>query len=357
MALFPFRLIHISRLPPPSTSGGSSAQSTDPTIFSDLLTSLKSSVSVVLAASVKGQQEESVKLKSLRKVRGWNPVGVFGKLECLGNTFESVGLFDEALSCFEELDLLYKDCLREGELTFFPSITPTSLSQGEDSQSILLPTAKPYREMILHNGASLWDLKVYLLSRRLTLLSKTGRGLAIMKETIHWIAEITLLVKDEDLPPHCLSAFIFSVCLDILHHCMLLFLSPSGVLATPTPPTSIDGALASSQDKFDQLPVSFHSASSDLLLLAVRQLEKIGTRFGYLAPIQPFVEGIELQTLSKTREMTGITKPELIEAVEDEAHFDAFYTKTAERTLQGLIKGNRERQRRDLRARLVGLHM
>lgn len=335
----------------------SGAHSADPTIFTDLVTSLKQSISVTLESAVKAQQEESTKLKSLRSVRGWNPAGFFGKVECLANTFESVGLCDEALSCFQELDDLYRECLRDGELTFFPSITPTSLSQGDDNHSVLSCTAKPYRDMILQSAASLWDLKIYLLSRRLLLLSKMGRGLAIMKETMSWMGEMTSMVKGQDLPPHCLPAFLFSASLDILHHCTLLFLSPSGALAQAIPPTSIDGVLATPKHQLDQLPRAYHSMGSELLLQAIRQLEKVGLSFEYLPQRQPFYESGLAGSLVKTREMSGVTKAELIAAVEDEAKFDEFYRRIGQRTLASLERGNKGRAKRELQSRFAALDL
>lgn len=110
------RIVHISRLPAPTATSGSVSLSashvTDPTIFTPLTTAFKTSLAHTLEMAIKSQRAQANKLKALRSVTGWNPVNVFGKLECLGNTFESVGLYEEAIQCFDDLDALYKDCLR-----------------------------------------------------------------------------------------------------------------------------------------------------------------------------------------------------------------------------------------------------
>ncbi|PWN30533.1 hypothetical protein BDZ90DRAFT_229547 [Jaminaea rosea] len=347
------RIVHISRLP--ASSNSHLTQFADPTIFADLLTALRQSVTTTFDLSIKAQREEAVKLKSLRSVRGWNPVSVFGKIECLANTYESIGLHDEALRCFEELDDLYEDCLREGELTWFPSITPTSLSEGEDSTSVLSPTGKPYREMILHSSASLWELKKYLLARRLMLLSKMGRGLAVMREAMAWLAEMRSMVAGQDLPPHCLAAFAISVCLDIVHHCQHLFLSPSGVLTHSLPAATFDDTIKARTTELDRLPASFHSLSGDVLAVALDQVQKMGVGFQYLPAAEPFITAQD--EVVKTRETTGVTRPELLKAVEDEESFDTFYTALAERALDAFARGGRNKGRRRLQISLATLDL
>lgn len=351
--------MHVSRLPPPSSSesGRNVPQFTDPTVFADLLTVLKQSISTTLDASIRAQREESIKLASLRSVTGWNPVGFFGKIECLANTYESVGLYEESLRCFHEIDDMYKQCLLEGELTFFPSIAPTSLSQGEDSLSVLSPTVKPYRDMILHSSASLWELRKYLLARRLILLSKMGRGLAVMRETLSWLAEIRTMVQGQDLPPHCLAAFYISVSLDIVHHCLHLFLSPSGVLTAALPTPTFHETLEARNADLERLPPSFHALSGEMLCMAMKQLEAIGTSFEYLPSTEPFLSASRAREALKTREITGITREELLKALENETQFTNFYRSLANRTLVAMARGGRRRSKLEVQLALATLDM
>lgn len=354
-----FRVVHISRLPPPAVEGKqqTSAQFADPTIFADLLTPLKYCISATLDQAISAQREEVAKLMSLRHVRGWNSVGVFGKLECLANTYESVGLYEEALRCFQELEDVYRECLDEGELTFFPSLTPTSLSEGEDSSSILSTSGKPYRDMILHNSASLWELKRYLLARRLMLLSKLGRGLAVMRETLTWLAEMKNMVKDEDLPPHSLSALTLAVCLDIVHHCQHLFLSPSGVLEASLPTPSFAQTLHADGGVLNRLPPMFHAASGEMLSVCLQEMNKMGTSFEYLPPLEPFIAARAARHLEKTRETSGITRPELLAAIEGEENFCSFYQTLAQRTLDALKRSGRSRSQWTIQTSLATLEL
>lgn len=355
------RIVHIARLPGPTATSGSQSLTashvTDPTIFTPLTASLKTSLSHTFEMAVKSQHIQTQKQRSLRGVAGWNPVTVFGKLECLGNTLESVGLYDDALECFDDLDALYKDCLREGELTFFPSITPTSLAQGQDTLSILSSSAKPYREMILHSSASLWDLKVYLAARRLLLLSKMGRGLAVMRQTMAWLGEMSLMVRTQDLPPHCLASFVFSVCLDVLHHCTALFLSPSGTLASTPPPAGTAQQTLSSTPASDlqRLPLAFHSMTCDLLSMAMAQLDRIGVAFEYLPAQRPLVYYTD--AVNKTRETTGIGNRSLLDALSDESSFTQLYTTLTSRIMDAQSRSNKTRARKALVAKLACLDM
>lgn len=332
-------------------------QFTDPTVFADLLNPLKQSINSTLDSAIRIQREEAAKLKSLHNLRGWNPVGVFGKVECLGNTYESIGLYEESLRCFREINDMYKQSLQDGELTFFPAIAPTSLSEGEDSLSVLSTSAKPYRDMILHNSASLWDLKKYLLARTLMLLSKMGCGLAVMRETLVWLAETRTMVRDQDLPPYCLAAFYISVALEIVHHCFRLFLSPSGVLTTALPTPTFAETVSAKQADLDRLPPSFHALSGEVLCMTLKQLENIGTRFEYLPMLEPFVARSDVAALAKTRETTGITRQELLKALENEEEFLAFHKRLAQRTVEALARGGRPRARREIDIGLGTLEM
>lgn len=248
--------------------------------------------------------------------------------------------------------------LPDGELTFFPSITPTSLSQGQDDSSILSTSSKPYREMILHSSASLWDLKLYLLSRRLLLLSKMGRGIAMIRETMTWLGETTLLVAQQgiDLPPHCLAAFVFSACFDVLHHCITLFLSPSGTLTSTTDSSTdaVTAALSTPAHDLNRLPAPFHSITCDLLQLALAQLDKIGIGFEYLPPHRPFAH---TPHQLKTRETTGIANAVLLNALPDEAAFLHLYLQLTDRILDSQARSGRNRSRKSLLAKLACLDM
>ncbi|CAO1629452.1 unnamed protein product [Sympodiomycopsis kandeliae] len=366
------RILHVSRLtPPPSSSFAtgsnnrsslhpSSLHNVDPTIFTDLVSALKMSLAHTFEVAVKSSQDESAKLKSLRNVRGWNPANLFGKLECLGNSYESVGLYEEALSCFDELETLYKECLRDGQLTFFPSITPTSLSQGQEkSSSILNTSSKPYREMILHSGASLWDLRVYLLARRLTLLSKMARGIAILRVVMAWLGDMTMMVAGEDLPPYCLSSFIFSACFDVLNHCTSVFLSTSGTLAANVNmDKSLEAVLSIRTQDLDRLPLGFHSISCDMIQLAFSHLEKIGMGFEYLPHHQSFTfEQEDDDNAVKTRETTGIANATLLHALSEEVQFDKVYLDIARRLLDAQSRSGRHRSEKILLSKLACLNM
>ncbi|CAO1618662.1 unnamed protein product [Parajaminaea phylloscopi] len=353
------RIVHVARLPPPALADQprNAVQFTDPTIFADLLNPLKQLVAATLDSAVTVQRDESAKLRSLHTVRGWNPVGVFGKMECLGNTYESIGIYEEGLRCFDEIDEMYKQGLQDGELTFFPSIAPTSLSEGEDSLSVLSATAKPYRDMILHNSASLWDLKKYLLARRLMLLSKMGRGLAVMRETLRWLAEATRMVQGQDLPPHCLAAFYISATLDIVHHCFHLLLSPSGVLTSALPTPTFAETIGAKPEHLDRLPASFHALSGEILSMALRQLERIGMSFEYLPATLPFIAQDSMSQLNKTRETTGITRQELLKALENETTFLEFHGQLSQRTLRAMSRGGRFRAQREIEIGLATLQL
>lgn len=93
--------------------------------------------------------------------------------ESLATSFEGVTLFDDALVQYEELEVSFDQVLKEKNLSWFGTlITPTPT---DDSAPLLSISKKPYRDLILANNISVFDFRIYLLSRQCELLSKAGR--------------------------------------------------------------------------------------------------------------------------------------------------------------------------------------
>ena len=84
-----------------------------------------------------------------------------------------MNLFEEALLHYDELEETFTHVLKEKNLSWFGClINPHPL---DVSSPLLSNTKKPYRDLILANNISVFDLCVYLLARRCELLARQGR--------------------------------------------------------------------------------------------------------------------------------------------------------------------------------------
>lgn len=98
---------------------------------------------------------------------------MFCEQESLASSFEGVSLFEDALLQYDELEASFYQVLREKNLSWFGTlIVPTP---KDDSSPLLSSSKKPYRDLILANTISVFDFRIYLLSRQCALLGKMGR--------------------------------------------------------------------------------------------------------------------------------------------------------------------------------------
>lgn len=88
----------------------------------------------------------------------------------MATSYEGINLFEDALQQYNELEAAFMQVLREKNMSWFGSlIHPVP---NDDSMPLLSTSKKPYRDLILANTISVFDLRVYLLSRQSALLSK-----------------------------------------------------------------------------------------------------------------------------------------------------------------------------------------
>lgn len=90
--------------------------------------------------------------------------------ESLATSYEGINLFEDALQQYNELEAAFMQVLREKNMSWFGSLIHPALN--DDSMPLLSTSKKPYRDLILANTISVFDLRSYLLSRQSALLSK-----------------------------------------------------------------------------------------------------------------------------------------------------------------------------------------
>ena len=89
--------------------------------------------------------------------------------ESLAASYEGIGMPEDAIQQYDELESSFQQVLKEKNMSWFGSFI--SLTPGDDSAPLLSQTKKPYRDLILANTISVFDLRIYLLLRQCQLLA------------------------------------------------------------------------------------------------------------------------------------------------------------------------------------------
>lgn len=374
------RVVHLTRLPNLTQSSPSLRNHIDPTIFVDLLTRIKDSVTNTFDAVV-GFQDEAVRNELSKKdVPGWNYNKWMAGMECLASTFEAAGLFNEALSQYEEIQSVFLQSLMEGKLPFFTSVGGTT--PGDDSAPLLDIDKKDYRDLILRNEISLFDFRCYLFAKRAALLGRTGRISQVMSETPFFLQSVAKTLQGETLPSHFIESWTFSSAIDVVEQCQAWLIERGDIRAPGmNDEESRQGSMRAVTERIadSQLSASFHAAKAELLDLARRQLDRIGISVGHLPNAAPFSLSISKQSDKLDRDLPAlpgdskvkrlsssngtststaniITRQEIVDALASKEVFDLRYTTLTERALAGWISSGRKRNVLRLRSALASIH-
>lgn len=100
--------------------------------------------------------------------------------ESLAFLFEGMGLYEEALTQYDELENLFFQVSKEKNMIWFGTfISPSS---KDDSVPLLSLNKKAYRDLILANTITVFDLRVYMLARQCLILGMMGRVLDVCQK-------------------------------------------------------------------------------------------------------------------------------------------------------------------------------
>jgi hypothetical protein len=101
--------------------------------------------------------------------------------ESLAFLFEGMGLYEDALTQYDELESLFFQVSKEKNMTWFG----TFISPGpkDDSTPLLSITKKAYRDLILANTITVFDLRVYMVARQCLILGMMGSVLDVCQKT------------------------------------------------------------------------------------------------------------------------------------------------------------------------------
>lgn len=331
-------VIQLSRLPPVSSVslGKSSFHSMDPTIWAELLTKMKEAASATFTTTVEAQEDEILRCGATRGQQSWDFCSYFLAKDSLARTLEGVGLKDDAVGQYEDLEQVFSNAIQNGAVSFAPV---GGDSPNDDSLPLLDVTKKPYQDMIRRREISLFDFRCYLFARKSILLAKMGRVAAVMRESPLFIGAVgRMLQRNSRLSKQWIESWMFSAALDVVEQCQACL-----ILRGHTNMSAVD----------DQLSPAFHSNKSELLDLARRQLDRIGIYAGHLPASGPFDAlalanhgdgggSVEHEPSSEDQAKLP-SRPELIQAIQSRDYFDSQYLALCERILVGWNTPSRQR--------------
>ena len=366
-------VVQLSRLPPvPAVPlGRSGLHSMDPTIWAELLTKMREAASSTFTTTIEAQEQEIARCGVTRGQQGWDFCSYFLAKDSLARTLEAVGLKDDAVGQYEDLEIVFAQAMQSGAVSFAPV---GGDDPDDDSLPLLDVTKKPYADLIRRREISLFDFRCYLFARKSALLGKMGKVAAVMREAPLFISAVgRMLRRNRRLSSQWIESWIFSAALDVVEQCQAWLIQRGGPSSTSTD---------------DQLSPAFHSNKSELLHVARRQLDRIGIEAGHLPPTEPFAsapapadavigsaaEGLKERDLPPLPgaaiestvkglgaavvldQKRGSSRPELQQAVTSREHFDSHYLALCERIRSGWKASSRTRDALYIRTIVATLH-
>lgn len=188
----------------------------DPAAWPEVMTRLKESIISAFDAAIMDREEEVKRGEAQRLTVGWNFCSWFllkvrsfkqhlpcllllegaelTKQESLAHSFDGVGLNEDALTVYEELDATFLQILKEQNLSWFGKLGATG--PRDDSLPILDVTVKPFREMLQHSAISVFDFRVYVFARQAILLGKLGRITEVAKRGQWFVASLARRLRE-----------------------------------------------------------------------------------------------------------------------------------------------------------------
>ncbi|THU92186.1 hypothetical protein K435DRAFT_829706 [Dendrothele bispora CBS 962.96] len=306
---------------------------TNPSMWGEFITKLKDGMLVAFEAAVAQREEEVKRSESQRQMPGWNFCTFFILKESLASSFEGVTLSDEALLQYDELEASFYQALKEKNLSWFGTlISPTS---KDDSSPLLSISKKPYRDLILANTITVFDFRIYLLTRQCELLAQSGRTTEVCKKTSAFLGAFGRRLREveKDLPRFFLQSWIYSSALSVVEQC--------------------DSWTSGLSDV--QLAV-LNAGKGELLELARNQLDLIGMNLGFLPQKPPF-SNVWVPISTETKSTAKISNPQLLKALDSQDAFYEVYINTTNHAIDLYAKAGRRKFALKLHGSLAALDL
>ncbi|KAF8626389.1 hypothetical protein AX15_005037 [Amanita polypyramis BW_CC] len=289
-------------------------------LWAEFLNKVKDGLIYAFDSAISQREDEVKRSESQRQMPGWNFCTYFILKESLSNSFEGMNLFEEALLHYDELEETFTHVLKEKNLSWFGSlINPHPL---DDSSPLLSSTKKPYRDLILANNISVFDLCVYLLARRCELLARLGGVSEAARKVKTFLIFFARQLREIDatLPKLFIESWLYSSALSVADQC--------------------DEWMFACKIEESQL-VGYYAVKGELLELAQIQLNSIGTRLNYLPSRSPFLMGPQHDSVTSSGQQ--IANADVHACINDAEFFYDLYTRVTNRAIEMYARAKRRK--------------
>ncbi|SGY18944.1 BQ5605_C014g07514 [Microbotryum silenes-dioicae] len=323
------------------------ASADDPTAWAEFSNKVKEGVLTTFDTNVSLYEENVRKADSQRQLEGWQFQPFFLQKEVLADSFEAIGLLEDALIQYDELEAAFFQALKTHDMAWFGAVG--GLTSGDDTLPLLSTTNKPYRSLIQANKITMFDFRIYIFARQASLLSRLGRIAELAKRGALFVSTFarTLREHQNTLGRYFVEAWTYSACLNIVDNCQVW----------------IEG-----EDIDRKTAASFVAVKAELLELARKQLDKIGIGAGHLPPSHPFSMSLNEPTFSipstfnspdlnnlNTHQRPPVSRQDLLNAIKDGEAFDKLFIDLTNRSIQAYSQSGRKRCSLKLHASLAAL--
>ncbi|EJD05845.1 uncharacterized protein FOMMEDRAFT_79224 [Fomitiporia mediterranea MF3/22] len=315
----------------------------NPAIWAEIVSKVKDGVIAAFDQAV-SQREEEVKRSELQKTMpGWNFCTFFILKESLASSFEGANLPEDALLQYEELEASFFQVLKDRTLWFGNFVEPSS---KDDSLPLLSTTKKPYRDLIIANTITVFDIRVYLLARQSIVLGQMGRLTDVTRKVSMFLAAFGGRLRDykEVLPNFFIESWVYSSALSVVETC------------DDWARRNLDSSSSN----------GYNAGKAELLASARNQLDKLGIQLGFLPNGPPFsdcvvdpesLKPVDLGTVSAKRSSRQISNPDILGFLSDKSSFYDLYIKLTNRAIDLFVKSGRRKFALKLHGSLAALDL
>ncbi|KAH9005086.1 hypothetical protein EDB86DRAFT_3061943 [Lactarius hatsudake] len=297
----------------------------NPAAWAELLSKVKDGILFAFDTAISSRDEEVRRSEGQQSMPGWNFCTFFILKESLAASFEGMNLFEDALRCHDELELSFAHVLREKNLSWFGTLIIPAAK--DDSLPLLSVTKKPYRDLIVANTISVFDLRIYILSNQCALLGKMGKVADVCKKVAMFLVSFGRHLREVSviLPPYFIESWTYSSALSALEQA-----------DTWAGNIKLEG-IALNQ---------FNACKAELFELARNQLDVLGIGLGFLPSKPPFsmsLPSVPVAPQDARRESRIISNSELLKCLGDRAAYYDLYIKLTNRAIEAYVKAGRRK--------------
>lgn len=171
-----------------------------------------------VSAQIIQYEDDARRLDQQRLIPGWNYCQYFILKEALAFTFELLGIYEEVLVQYDELEASFFQTMAEQGAPWFKKFGATE--QGDDSP-LIFHLSKNYRERIIQNTISIYDFRMYLFYRQCHILNLLQRPVEICLRAKLFISTFSRTINDykDSLNQYFCESWTYSMALTIISHC------------------------------------------------------------------------------------------------------------------------------------------